>query len=93
MVIGAITESQKLIDHALKAEEKGEFVNMCTALEDLKKEGIEEGIKEGIQEGEIKGSIRTCKKIHISQEETMDNIKKEFSLSEKDALEYMRKYW
>lgn len=85
VVIGAITESQKLIDHALEVEQKGGSVNMCTALEELKKEGI--------QEGEIKGSIRTCKRFHISQEDTIDNIMKEFSLPEEEALKYIKKYW
>ena len=32
LVVGAITESQELIDHALENEKKG-AINMCTALE------------------------------------------------------------
>ena len=60
LVIGAITESQQLIDHALQSEQKGGQINMCTALEDLKKEGI----TAGIQEGEVKGTIKTCKKFN-----------------------------
>ena len=38
LVVGAITESQELIDHALENEKKG-AINMCTALEELKKRG------------------------------------------------------
>lgn len=53
VVIGAITESQQLIDHALKSEQKGGQINMCTALEDLKKEGIKESIKKGIIGGTV----------------------------------------
>ena len=41
LVIGAITESKELINHALKR--KGGRMNMCTALEELKREGIEQG--------------------------------------------------
>lgn len=37
LVIGAITQSQKLINHALEMEQKGELVNMCSALEELEK--------------------------------------------------------
>ena len=33
MVIGCITESQKLINDAVESEEKGGSVNMCKALE------------------------------------------------------------
>ena len=50
IVIGAITESQELIDHALENEKKG-AINMCTALEELKKEGVQEGLQEGLQKG------------------------------------------
>ena len=42
LVIGAITESQKLIDHALESEQKGGQINMCNALEELRQEGGEE---------------------------------------------------
>ena len=47
LVIGAITESQQLIDHALELEQKGGRINMCNALEELRQEGIQEGRLEG----------------------------------------------
>ena len=45
LVIGTITESQELINQAL--ERKGGRMNMCTALEELKREGRQEGLQEG----------------------------------------------
>ena len=42
IVIGVITQSQKLIDHALESERKEGQVNMCTALEELMNEGRRE---------------------------------------------------
>ena len=39
MVIGCITESQKLINNAIKSEQKGGTVNMCKALEELDLDG------------------------------------------------------
>lgn len=53
LVIGAITESQEIISQAL--ERKGGRMNMCRALEELKKEGIAEGIEQGIEQGIEKG--------------------------------------
>lgn len=53
LVIGAITESQKIISQAL--ERKGGRMNMCRALEELKQEGIAEGIEQGIEQGIEKG--------------------------------------
>lgn len=55
VVIGAITESQKLINYALKSEKKGEQIYMCGALEELVNEGVQKGRQEGIQEGLMKG--------------------------------------
>lgn len=88
VVIGAITESQKLIDHALASEEKGGQVNMCSALEELEQQGIRQGIEQGIL-----ANIRTCKNFNISKEAAVKNIMKEFALSEEEANEYMKKYW
>ena len=100
VVIGAITESQKLIDHALASEAKGGQVNMCSALEELKQEGMQEGIQQGMQQGIRQGveqgilaNIRTCKNFNISKEAAVKNIMKEFALSEEEANEYMKKYW
>ena len=39
LVIGAITESQKLIDDAIKLEKEGGKMNMCKALEELEEKG------------------------------------------------------
>lgn len=39
LVIGAITESQKLIDDAIKLEKEGGQMNMCKALEELEEKG------------------------------------------------------
>jgi len=47
--LGAATKSSKLIDYA--QENKGGRVNMCTALDNLRLEGVQEGIQTGIQTG------------------------------------------
>ena len=61
IVIGAITESQELIDHAVESERKGGKINMCTALEEFKqeskREGLQEGLREGLEKGAVKGSL------------------------------------
>ena len=100
LVIGAITESQNLIDQALKSEQIGGRINMCTALEELKREGIQEGRREGRQEGRreglekgIKGTINTSRRFNISIEETLENLIHEFSLTRQKAAEYLKKYW
>ena len=69
---------------------------MCNALEELKLEGRLEGRLEGKQEGIEEGilaNIRTCKNFSISKEDTIRNLMKEFSLSESEAVSYVKKYW
>lgn len=50
-------------------------MNMCNALEELRREGVLEGRLEG-----IRATIRTCKKFSISEEDIIRNIMEEFSL-------------
>ena len=85
VVIRAITQSQELIDHALELEQKGGQVNMCSALEELKMEGLQEGM--------IAGTIKTCKKFKLDQKAAIKNVMEEFLLSEEDAIDYVKKYW
>ena len=44
-------------------------------------------------EGMIAGAIKTCKKFKLDQEASVKNIMEEFSLSEEDASNYVKKYW
>ena len=45
VVIGTITESQGIVSQAL--ESRGGRMNMCTALEELERKGMEKGMKTG----------------------------------------------
>lgn len=97
VVIGSITDSQKIIEHALKAEQEGRRMNMCTALKELEEkcytEGRQEGKQEGLQEGEIKGTIKMCRKFGLGPDAAAENIRKEFSMTEEKASAYVEKYW
>lgn len=96
VVIGAITESQKRINHALELDQRGGQINMCNALEELRQEGVEEGRQEGRWEGILEGiraTVRTCRNFNISETDTVRNIMNEFSLSQEEAVNYVKKYW
>ena len=111
-MIGAITESQKLIDHALELEQRGGQINMCNALEELRQEGVEEGRQKGRREGRLEGrqegrqegrwegilegiraTVRTCRNFNISEADIVRNLMNEFSLSQEEAVNYVKKYW
>ena len=64
MVIGSITETQKLIDDSLKLEQEGVELNMCKALEELEERGREKGRIEG----RVEGAIKIYKKMEASRE-------------------------
>ena len=127
MVIGAITESDKLIQQAL--ERKGGVQNMCRALDKLVNEGWEkgnlkgmrdgqiegmrqgkiegmrqgkiegmrqgkiEGMRQGKIEGRIEGIVKTYREFHVTQENTVTKLQKEFGLKEEEAREYVEKFW
>ena len=48
---------------------------------------------EGKQEGMIAGTVKTCRKFKLDQKATVKNVMEEFSLSEKEAVNYVKKYW
>ena len=58
---------------------------MCSALEELKREGLQEGM--------IAGTIKTHKKFKLNQNAAIKNVMEEFFLSEEDASNYVKKYW
>lgn len=89
MVIGSITETQKLIDDSLKLEQKGEELNMCKALEELEERGREKGRVEG----RVEGAIRIYKKMEASKEDTIKNIMEDFSLDKEAADKYAEEYY
>lgn len=88
LVIGAITESQQLIDHALELERKGGRVDMCNALEELKQEGVQEGVQKG-----IRILIRTYKDFNVTKDSAVKKLMEEFSMPEDEAANYVNRYW
>ena len=54
--------------------------------------GRQEGRWEGILEG-IRATVRTCRNFNISEADTVRNIMNEISLSQEEAVNYVKKYW
>ena len=92
LVIGAITQTQQLINYSLESSQKGGTLNMCNALQELVDKGRLEGLRDGRLEGLI-NSIALCKEFGCSQELTIEKILSKFSLTEESAEEYVKKYW
>ena len=77
IVIGAITESQQLINYAAEMEIGGGQFNMCRALEELVESGIEKGKIAGriagIEEGRLKMLTEIIKK-NLADHKTPEEI-------------------
>ena len=62
-------------------------------LEDGKRIGLEDGKQIGLKSGEIIGVVKTCQEFHVSKEDTLEKIQKEFSLEKEEAEKYIKEYW
>ena len=89
LTVGSVVKSQAIINEVMKMEEKRSEVDMCDALQ----RWFDEAVQKGKIEGKIEGVIRTCRRFHISREETVRNLIEEFSLSKSRAEEYIKMYW
>ena len=57
-----------------------------------RKEAMEEGIEKGIRTG-ISALISACRDFGKSRNETRDCLIRKYSLSDKEADEYMEEFW
>ena len=59
----------------------------------LKEEAWNEGHKAGRETGLLEGMIKTCMDFRISKEQTIEKLRKDFSMSEEEAGQCVEKYW
>lgn len=93
---------------ALESAEEGGEVNMRDVLDEMLEalcedrcqkmsQEIREKVSREVRQEELEkglqATIRTCKRFHASQAETIENIQKEFSLTQEEAAGYVEKYW
>ena len=86
-VINVVTNSK------LKYQKEQEAVDVCTSLEEKKKDSERNGERKGERKGEIKGSVETYKEFQCSLEDTIQRIAEKFSLSLQKSEEEVKKYW
>jgi len=82
-VINVVTGSR------VKYSKRKETVDMCLAIQEIKKEGREEGRLEG----ELIGVIRAYQKMKVSPEDAKNYIMEEYKKSEEETNELLKKYW
>lgn len=76
--------------------EEGVRLGIKQGIEQGVKQGIEQGIEQGVKQGIEQGIfavIQTCRELGASRDATVLRLKKQFSLSDELAGEYMGLYW
>ena len=86
--ISVMVNQKDLVKYKNSGEDEEGSVNMCRAIEDIRKEGRNEGIEEGMH-----AFIALCKDFSISKEDTISKLREKFSISKKKAKEYTDRYW
>jgi len=84
-VIGKITDSNYIIK---KATDGREAFNMCTALEELRNQGVEQGRSEGKQEGETNTLLLITRLLEDNRIEELKRVSQDSKLREELYKEY-----
>lgn len=77
--IGVATGSMELVEYA--QEHEGGRLNMCTALENLKQNGIQEGM--------AKGMITAYREVNLPEEDIIQKLQEKLQLSYEEAQDYL----
>ncbi len=105
LAIGVAAKSGILIRKALKTNDNGGVMNMCTALKELMNEGIEQGKREGIEQGKregieqgkreglIEGIIKTYREFGLPQGTAVEKIQTEYGLTLAEAQKQVAMYY
>ena len=81
----ALTEKYGMI---MTIELEGRMHTMCNWSEAIKEMSYDEGKEDGIKEG-IAALIAICRQYRIPDKEILQNLMEKFTLSEKEAEEYL----
>ena len=73
--------------------EKGNLKGMRDGQIEGMRRGKIEGMRQGKIEGRIEGIVKTYREFHVTQENTVTKLQKEFGLKEEEAREYVEKFW
>jgi len=69
----------------LRYPEGKEKIDMCVAIEEMRMDSR--------LEGELEGTVKTCKKLKMSQQETIEYLIDNYSLSLQESGEKVHEYW
>lgn len=83
--------SEELIKEVVKMCNLGEGIAEAAIEQGLEK-GMQQGIQQGMQQGKIEATIRTAKKFGVNDDNIIQTLMEECSLSEAEAIKELEKY-
>ena len=89
-----LEEIQKIvgnIKHSSETEDR--YMTLQEIIDHEKDNSYKDGVRVGVQQGIQQGIIRTCQKLNLTKEKTIETLMKECDTSKEEAEEYIRLYW
>ena len=104
LAVGAVTNSQRIINKALEAEKEGKQMTMCKALQEWEDQctengrregwdaGLESGKIEGRKSGKAEGIIMAYLDMGISKNDIIEKIIEKLNISAQEAQDYYNQF-
>ena len=92
LAVGAVTNSQSIINKALEAEREGKQMTMCKALQEWEDQCTENGRREGRNVGKVEGIIMAYMDMGIPKKDIIEKVKEKLNLSEQEAQDYYNQF-
>lgn len=90
---GGEVNMRDVLDEMLEALCEDRCQKMSQEIREKVSREVRQEVRQEELEKGLQATIRTCKRFHASQAETIENIQKEFSLTQEEAAGYVEKYW
>ncbi len=92
LAVGAVTNSQSIINKALEAETEEKQMTMCKALQEWEDQCTENGRREGRNVGKVEGIIMAYMDMGIPKKDIIEKVKEKLNLSEQEAQDYYNQF-
>ena len=95
-----VSEKEKILEEKYNIEMSEDLMKgvaeMCNLGEGIAEaaieQGLEKGMQQGMQQGKIEATIRTAKKFGVNDDNIIQTLMEECSLSEAEAIKELEKY-
>ena len=88
-----LREVQDIVGKVKHRKEVGaHYMTLQEIIDNEKKYSYEDGLEQGLEQG-LENSIRMLKKLNVPETDAYRTLMEQFSLTEEEAAEYMKRFW